>query len=64
MASVGDNQWLVNFDDNTSLTLKFNQIRMSSHSKTEDIHEPIHEDETQHSTSFSKKKNQIKKNVI
>ena len=54
MASISGNQWLVNVDDNTSLTLKSNQIRISD-SKTlaEEIHEPIHEDETQQSTSFS-----------
>ena len=47
MESVRANQWLVNFDDNKTLTLKSSQLKICESNKPDDIHEPINEDESQ-----------------
>ena len=57
MESISSNQWLVNFDDYKILTLTSNQIQVIDSKKPGNIHEPIHEDESQleqsSSSSFS-----------
>jgi hypothetical protein len=52
MESKGANKWLVNSEDNTTLTLKSNQIQVTQQKKPSCIQEPVQEDDS-HLNSLS-----------
>jgi hypothetical protein len=58
MESMGANKWLVNFDGNSTLTLKSCQIQVTEQKKPNKVVEPVQEDECHLNTSsfyFSRK---------